>query len=84
VLQQSSLSANDVYCAPGKQAALLALAIDVYEQCLALVERGVPAERLEAADLSDVVRARDLTPPDGAAEVEAIRERVLAGLEELS
>jgi V/A-type H+/Na+-transporting ATPase subunit A len=84
VLQQSSLSATDVYCAPGKQAALLALAIGVYEQCLALVEGGVPAERLEAADLSDVVRARDLTPPDGAAEVDAIRERVLAGLQELS
>ncbi|HSE81854.1 MAG TPA: V-type ATP synthase subunit A [Gaiellaceae bacterium] len=84
VLQQSSLSASDAYCMPAKQGQLLASALEVYERCLALVARGVPAERLEQEDLSEVVRARDLTPPDGAAEVAAIGERVLARLEELA
>jgi V/A-type H+-transporting ATPase subunit A len=84
VLQQSSLSTSDAYCVPAKQSQLLAFALEVYERCLALVARGVPAERLEQEDLSEVVRARDLTPPDGAAEVAAIGERVLARLEELA
>ncbi len=84
VLQQSSLSATDVYCAPAKQAALLALMLALHERCLTLVERGVPAERIERADLSEAVRARELTPPDGAAEVAALGERVLARLEELA
>jgi V/A-type H+/Na+-transporting ATPase subunit A len=84
VLQQSALSATDVYCAPPKQAALLALMLALHDRCLALVERGVPAERIEQADLSEAVRARELTPPDGAAEVAALGERVLARLEELA
>jgi V/A-type H+-transporting ATPase subunit A len=84
VLQQSSLSAADAYCTPAKQGELLALALAVYERCLELVARGVPAERLEQEDLSEVARARDLTPPDGAAEVAAIGARVLARLEELA
>jgi V/A-type H+-transporting ATPase subunit A len=84
VLQQSSLSAADAYCTPAKQGELLALALAVYERCLELVARGVPAERLEQEDLSEVARARDLTPPDGAAEVAAIGGRVLARLEELA
>ena len=84
VLQQSSLSATDVYCAPAKQAALLALMLALHDRCLALVERGVPAERIEQADLSEAVRARELTPPDGAAEVAALGERVLARLEGLA
>jgi V/A-type H+/Na+-transporting ATPase subunit A len=84
VLQQSSLSTSDAYCTPAKQGELLALALEVHERCLSLVAGGVPAERLEQEDLSEVVRARDLTPPDGAAEVAAIRVRVLARLEELA
>ena len=84
VLQQSSLSENDAFCGPAKQSALLELVLAVHERCLRLVEEGVRAERIEQADLSAVARARDETPPDGAAEIESLRGRVLAGLEELT
>ena len=77
VLQQSSLSANDTYCEPGKQAALLELVLRVIERCLALVERGVPATALEELDFGPVTRARDETPPDGAEGVTEIQERML-------
>lgn len=69
VLQQSSLSANDAYCAPGKQQALLELVLALHERSLELVAAGVPAARIEQADLSAAVRARDSTRPDGAEEV---------------
>ncbi|HXV33920.1 MAG TPA: V-type ATP synthase subunit A [Gaiellaceae bacterium] len=84
VLQQSALSAADAHCAPAKQSALLALVLAVHDRCLALVERGISADRIEQVDLSEVVRARELTPPDGAAEVTALGERALARLGELA
>jgi len=84
VLQQSALSSNDGYCAPTKQAALLTLVLAVYDRCLELVQHGVTATLLEAVDLSDASRARDDTPPDGAAAVDAIRDRLLARLGELA
>ncbi len=84
VLQQSALGGNDAYCAPAKQSALLDLVLAVHEECLGLVERGVGAERIEQVDFSEVVRARDDTPPDGAVEVAGVRDRVLAELEELA
>jgi V/A-type H+/Na+-transporting ATPase subunit A len=84
VLQQSSLSANDSYCTPRKQEALLALVLDVYEQCKGLLERGVPIGAIERADLSAVTRARDEAPADGVAEVQAVGERVSHLLEEVA
>ena len=42
VLQQSSLSANDAYCPPAKQRALLELVLAIEEQCLELVAAGNP------------------------------------------
>jgi V/A-type H+-transporting ATPase subunit A len=84
VLQQSSLSEHDAFCAPAKQSALLELALAVYDRCLDLVERGVLAQDLEQLDLSAVVRARDETPADGADEVRAVRDGVLAALEALA
>jgi V/A-type H+-transporting ATPase subunit A len=84
VLQQSSLSANDAFCAPAKQSALLGLVLAVHERCLGLVGAGVPAERLERLDLSEVARAREETPSDGAEEVERVQAKVLARLAELS
>jgi V/A-type H+-transporting ATPase subunit A len=84
VLQQSSLSAHDAYCAPGKQSALLELVLAVHDRCLDLVGRGVLAQDLEQLDLSEVVRARDELPAEATAEVAALRERVLATLEGLA
>jgi len=83
VLQQSALSPNDVWCAPAKQAALLAMVLDLHDRELELVRRGVPAERIEQLDLSDAVRARDNVGPEDAAGVAAIRDALLVRLEEL-
>jgi V/A-type H+-transporting ATPase subunit A len=82
VLQQSSLSADDAYCAPRKQRALLVLVLALHDRCLELVASGVPVDTIEGVDLSPATRARDATPPDGAEEVEAIQEQLLARLGE--
>jgi V/A-type H+-transporting ATPase subunit A len=84
VLQQSALSAYDAYCEPRKQAALLELVLAVHDRCLKLLDRGVPAARVEETDLSDVTRARDRTPPDRADAVDELRATVLARLEALA
>jgi V/A-type H+-transporting ATPase subunit A len=77
VLQQSSLSANDAFCAGAKQIALLDLVLAVHDRCLRLVERGVPAARVEEVDLGPATRARDEIPPDGADEVRNLQLRLL-------
>jgi V/A-type H+-transporting ATPase subunit A len=64
VLQQSALSLNDRYCAPAKQAALLALVLDIQRALLASADGGTAIERIEALDLSDVARVRDECPAD--------------------
>ena len=51
--------------------------LDVHERLIALLEHGVAAAELEAADLSTVLRARYDTPPDGAAEVERIGRELI-------
>ncbi|MFI4985783.1 MAG: V-type ATP synthase subunit A, partial [Solirubrobacterales bacterium] len=70
VLQQSALSLNDRYCAPSKQAALLALVLDIHRALLASVARGTAIERVQELDLSDVARVREECPAD---EVDAIQ-----------
>ena len=82
VLQQSSLSANDAFCTPAKQDALLQLVLDIDERCLELVAAGVPASRIEEVDLSPVTRARDATRADGAEQVEKIGRSQLVRLGE--
>ncbi len=77
VLQQSALSENDAYCSPAKQSALLSLVLAVHDQCLSLVDGGLPASVIEEFDLTAVTRARDETGPDDDAGVERIRAQVL-------
>ncbi len=84
VLQQSALSENDAWAAPAKQAALLAMVLDLHERAIDLVRRGVPAARIEELDLSDAARARDHVGPEDVAGVEAIRDELLARMEALA
>ncbi len=84
VLQQSALGANDAYCAPAKQAALLDLVLAVHARCLDLVERGLQAAVLEEVDLSDAARARDEVGPDDAAAIGEIRESIFRRLAEVA
>ncbi len=83
VLQQSAVSANDAWCAPPKQAALLDLVLAVHACCLDLVGRGVHAAALEEFDFSDAARARDEVGRDDGAAVVAIRDSILRRLMEL-
>jgi V/A-type H+-transporting ATPase subunit A len=80
-LQQSALSVNDATCTPAKQAALLDLVLEVYDRCLAMVDRGVSAAVVEEIDLSGVSRVRDEVGPDDAAGVARRRDEVLAAME---
>lgn len=83
VLQQSALSERDGHCGPAKQAALLDLALEVHDRCLALVERGVAPATLEGHDFSALLRAReDFAPDDGEGPRRAVQP-LLAGLEAL-
>ena len=84
VLKQSSLSENDAYCTPAKQEALLDLVLAVHDRCIRLLDAGVAADAIEQLDLSAVVRARDETPPDGAAQVAAVGDQTIALLETLA
>jgi len=84
VLQQSALSVNDAYCGPGKQRELVALVLAVWDRCRRLVEQGVPASTIEAADLSDVARAREASGPEDEAAPAALHESVVARLDALA
>ena len=84
VLQQSALSENDAYCGPEKQSALLELVLAVSDQCLGLVEAGLPVSAIEEFDFAPVTRARDATGPDDAQAVLQLRGEVLAGLDGLA
>jgi V/A-type H+-transporting ATPase subunit A len=84
VLMQSDLSPNDGFCPAQKGAALLGLVLDVVDACQRLVEGGVSAGTIEAADLSAVARAREETGPTDAAGVASRRDEILARLEELA
>ncbi|HYL52834.1 MAG TPA: ATPase, partial [Acidimicrobiia bacterium] len=83
VLQQSSLSEHDAFCTSEKQVALLEMALDVYDRCLALLGRGVPAASIEEVDLGTVIRARDTVGPGDAEGVHAIAQTALHQLDEL-
>jgi len=80
VLQQSALSANDAYCEPSKQAALLDLVLALHDRFLRLLEQGVPAARIEELDLSEATRIRDEAGPADVEAVEAVQGRLLARL----
>lgn len=82
-LQQSALSANDAWCAPAKQTALLALVLDIHDAALERVRAGVTAAAIEELDLSAAARARDRVGPDDAAGVERIRDELLERLRSL-
>jgi V/A-type H+-transporting ATPase subunit A len=80
VLQQNALSPNDDHAGPAKQAALLDLVLAVHGRCLELVEGGIPASLIEEADLSDVVRVRDVAGPDEVEPIARVATEILERL----
>ena len=83
VLQQSALSANDAYCGEAKTAALADVALDVVATGEEAVRGGLPADVLEAADLSSLTRIRDETGPDDVDGVRRRGEQLLTRVREL-
>ena len=83
VLQQSALSATDAYCGEAKTAALTDVALDVVAAGEEAVRGGLPADVLEAADLSSLIRIRDETGPDDVDGVHRRGEQLLARVREL-
>jgi V/A-type H+/Na+-transporting ATPase subunit A len=77
LLQQSSSSPNDAHCAPEKQRALMEMVLEIHRALLECVDRGVHAARIEALDLSRLVRIRDEAGPDDAAAVRAASAEAL-------
>jgi V/A-type H+-transporting ATPase subunit A len=84
VLRQSALNPNEVFCAPGKQAALLQLALDVHQACQDIAVRGGDPAAVESIGFAGALQARDATPPDDAASVDAARSALLGQLGGLS
>ena len=84
VLQQSALSERDAWCGPAKQAALLDMVLVVHDQCLAAIERGLPASVVEEVDFSGLTRVRDEADGDDAERVVERRDEVLGVLRGLT
>jgi V/A-type H+-transporting ATPase subunit A len=80
VLQQSALSANDAFCEPSKQAALLDLVLALHDRFLHLLGQGVSSDRIEEVDLSEATRVRDEAASGDVEAVEAVQARLLATL----
>jgi len=59
VLQQSALSTVDAHCPPEKSAGLLDAVFSVVDRCGELVGAGVAPQRIEDADFSALLRARE-------------------------
>lgn len=83
VLMQSALSERDAYCGPEKTAALADAVLAVTDRCRELVDSGVPAASLEEVDFGPLLRAREDTGPHDAAGVAALRDAMLARLDEV-
>jgi V/A-type H+-transporting ATPase subunit A len=83
LLQQSAISPNDAFCAPGKQAALAEAVLAVVDACREAVDGGVPASAVEEFDFTPLLRAAQETGPDAAEGVRARRDAVLDRLRAL-
>ncbi|MDX3633413.1 MULTISPECIES: V-type ATP synthase subunit A [Streptomyces] len=83
VLQQSALSEWDAYCGSEKTAALVDAVLTVTGRCHELISAGVPAAAVEAVDFGPLLRAREDTGPHDAAGVAALRDAMLARLQEV-
>ena len=80
VLQQSSLVANDAFCAPSKAVALADATLDVISTCLELVDDGMSAADVEAFDFSTLLRAASDVPPDDVTEIGRRHDDIVARL----
>jgi V/A-type H+/Na+-transporting ATPase subunit A len=83
VLQQSSLSATDAYCAEEKTAALVDAVLAVIDRAQATVSAGVPAALVEELDFGPLIRAREESGPHDTGVARDRRDEIIARLSEL-
>ncbi len=83
VLQQSSLSATDAYCAEEKTAALVDAVLAVVDRAQATVAVGVPAPLVEELDFGPLIRAREDSGPHDTGVARDRRDEIIARLSEL-
>ncbi|MBM4033090.1 MAG: V-type ATP synthase subunit A [Planctomycetes bacterium] len=83
-LQQNAFDAVDMYCLPRKQAALMRILVEFYDAADRVVAKGAPLARLrELPCINEIVRARSTVPNDKPDELDALRARARAQLDEL-
>jgi V/A-type H+-transporting ATPase subunit A len=80
VLQQSALSPVDAHSGPERTAALLDLVLSVVSECQRLAEAGHPAESIEQADFSPILRAREEFGPDRLDDLRRLGPALIAGI----
>ena len=83
VLQQNALNPNDAACTAAKASALADALLAVSERATQLVAAGVPADAIEAHDMSALVRAREHLGADDVEGVRACAAATLAALDQL-
>ena len=83
VLQQSSLSANDAFCAEEKTAALVEAVLTVIDRAVATVAAGVPAALVEDLDFGPLIRAREQSGPHDTDAARDGRDEIITRLSEL-
>jgi V/A-type H+-transporting ATPase subunit A len=83
-LQQNAFDEIDMYCLPRKQAALMRILVEFYDAADRVIAKGAPHARVrELSCVNEIVRARSTVPNDKPEELEALRARARAQLDEL-
>jgi V/A-type H+-transporting ATPase subunit A len=80
VLQQSALSPVDAHSGLERTAALLDLVLYVVSECQRLAEAGHPAESIEQADFSPILRAREEFGPDRLDDLRRLGPTLIASI----
>ena len=83
-LQQNAFDKIDMYSLPRKQAALMRLMVEFHERADRIIAKGAPLVRVrELPCINEIVRARSSVPNDRLQELDALRDRMRAQLDEL-
>ena len=76
-LTQSAFDANDMYCSPARQTALLRLILGLYRQAREIIQRGAPLLRIQQLpSVPGIVRAKSAFGNDALAGLEKLEQDV--------
>ena len=84
-LTQSAFDANDMYCSPARQTALLRLILGLYRQAREIIQRGAPLLRIQQLpSVPGIVRAKSAFGNDALAGLEKLEQDVTRELATLA